>query len=744
MTSTKSSVNHAARYDLKRCLKENALIPFVLTVLSSYLLWYFVKSTYNGEEFLWTFFNEYTGFDETLFSMGYMSSGALMAIKAFFFLTSTKRCNVYLSAGIERKTLLKNRLSTSLVYMFISCIVPLIVGLIANGIFYSVAADTVKSAVYLSLCFFLNMLLGFGAASAVMLSVGNIIEATGIYAVLAMIPSTINLAVDRLGNNMFNGFAVFKSEDFWGSQAYFPDWLTKIKYFMPVEISNFIPVSARTYSNFNGISSVNWLTLLCWYVAAILIIVLLPMLMKKRKAEIAGAFGADRKLVAIASGIIAFLMFSIWCGFELNNNYLRYALMIVMPVIGYTIPVVVIYHNDKGIKNNLIGAAVTAAICILLTTCSATNCFGYFSKPPKAEEIEYAAIMPAACETFEKSSERTLIYHNTLYGKITDPNDNNKVISIHERITDDLGKGESWVSVVYKLKSGRTVGRIYRDVSDEGAKASMEFIETKQYKNFVNEVLSLSEYDEDKEREKLSVDFEKVKTRIEQQEYKWASDMFEFKADYTNSVPVILNSTLSDKIYLDKLMPKDEILAFKKALAADLTNMTVAQVFYPEEKPLFYVHFYRYDYEVDDGRYEQKNFPVYSFMSNTMSFLNKYNIDQSDFNHYTLEDIDAVQIKNVREEIEFQQKWNRSNFVRVLDRTVCATFVKDYYYEDDGRLFIQSDLSTPQEVTDKKTIERYFNNYRSQYSYIGDNGIFVQFFFKDGGNLIAYVPEKFV
>ena len=100
MTSTKSSVKHAAKYDLKRCMWENALLPFVLTVLSSYLLWFFVISTYNGEEFLWTFFNEYTGFDATLFSMGYMSSGALMAIKAFFFLTSTKRCNVYLSAGL--------------------------------------------------------------------------------------------------------------------------------------------------------------------------------------------------------------------------------------------------------------------------------------------------------------------------------------------------------------------------------------------------------------------------------------------------------------------------------------------------------------------------------------------------------------------------------------------------------------------------------------------------------------------
>ena len=185
MTSTKSSVNHTATYDFRRCLRENALIPLAAMLITSYFLWNFVMILVNNdyyEEYKWAIFTDYSGFNVVMFNMLYMMCGALTAIKTFYFLTSTKRCNVYMSMGIERKTLLKNRVSTSLLFMLISSAVPLIVSAVANGIHLVVTADTVKTALYVFLCFLLNMLLGFGVASAVMLSVGNVFEGVGIYA----------------------------------------------------------------------------------------------------------------------------------------------------------------------------------------------------------------------------------------------------------------------------------------------------------------------------------------------------------------------------------------------------------------------------------------------------------------------------------------------------------------------------------------------------------------------------------
>ena len=745
MTSTKSSVKHAARYDLKRCLKENALIPLAAMIVTSYFLWQFVIIIYEPEEFKWSIFSDYSGYSPEMFNMLYMMCGALTAIKTFYFLTSTKRCNIYLSSGIERKTLLKNRIISSFLWMIVSCAVPLIVSLVANQINFIVTSNTVKTAIFISLCFFMNMLLGFSIASAVMLSVGNVIEGIGIYAVLIMIPSSLNLAVEKLGNYMFNGFGVVDIDDFWGVEAYLPAWSSYVKYFIPFEFVNMIPTNEKTQGDFIGISASKWLTLLCWYILAISIVALLPKLMKMRKAEIAGAFGADRRLVAISSGIIAFLMFTVWCGFEFDNQIIRYALMFIMPIIGYFVTVAIIYRNDRDIKKNIIGVGVTAVISLVLTVCSMTNCFGYFNKTPSAEDVEYAAIMPAACELFDKTSDRTLTVNYSLYGKITDTEDIRKIISIHERVTENLGKGEARVSIAYKLKNGKEFARTYRKVSDEGAKASLEFINTKYYKNLVTSVLSLSEYDEDKEREKLSNDFEKIKDRIKMAEYMYESKMFEFKADYTNSVPAIMSSTLSDRIYLDKIMNKNEILSFKKALAADLTNMTIEQMFYPQEKPLYYVHFYRYDY-IDNGSYENKNFPVYSFMSNTLSVLNKHSEALQNLNSYTIDDIEVVQAKKVQDAIKEYNSWDKK-ISFVLDRTVCATYVTPEFHGDtivEGIVYRTSDFDNATDITDKATIERYFNNYRSQHSFIGDDGLFVQFIFKDGGDLIAYIPEKFV
>ena len=54
------------------------------------------------------------------------------------------------------------------------------------------------------------------------------------------------------------------------------------------------------------------------------------------------------------------------------------------------------------------------------------------------------------------------------------------------------------------------------------------------------------------------------------------------------------------------------------------------------------------------------------------------------------------------------------------------------------------DIETTQIMRVRNRLRFIFNNYRSQYSFIGDDGVFVSFGFKDGGNFIAYIPEIFV
>ena len=105
-----------------------------------------------------------------------------------------------------------------------------------------------------------------------------------------------------------------------------------------------------------------------------------------------------------------------------------------------------------------------------------------------------------------------------------------------------------------------------------------------------------------------------------------------------------------------------------------------------------------------------------------------------------------MQAKKVQDAIKEYNSWDKK-ISFVLDRTVCATYVTPEFHGDtivEGIVYRTSDFDNATDITDKATIERYFNNYRSQHSFIGDDGLFVQFIFKDGGDLIAYIPEKFV
>ena len=75
MTSTKSSVKHASKYDLKRCFRENALIPLAAMLITSYFLWNFVMILVNNnyyEEYKWAIFTDYSGFNAEMFNMLYM------------------------------------------------------------------------------------------------------------------------------------------------------------------------------------------------------------------------------------------------------------------------------------------------------------------------------------------------------------------------------------------------------------------------------------------------------------------------------------------------------------------------------------------------------------------------------------------------------------------------------------------------------------------------------------------------
>ena len=124
-------------------------------------------------------------------------------------------------------------------------------------------------------------------------------------------------------------------------------------------------------------------------------------------------------------------------------------------------------------------------------------------------------------------------------------------------------------------------------------------------------------------------------------------------------------------------------------------------------------------------------------MKKTVEFLTRHGIE---FNNLTADDV--AEVKLVAQEnktVTIGQRREKSVAVSYL----AAEYVKDVF---GGRENIQGDsgfaFSDVESITDRKLIEKYFNSYRSYCSYSGDNGKFVQFIFKDGSDLVAYIPEK--
>lgn len=132
-----------------------------------------------------------------------------------------------------------------------------------------------------------------------------------------------------------------------------------------------------------------------------------------------------------------------------------------------------------------------------------------------------------------------------------------------------------------------------------------------------------------------------------------------------------------------------------------------------------------------------ENIPIYSSMKKTVEFLQRHDIS---FDNLTADNV--AEMKLITPEVAGvsivirQEKSMAASFLP-------AEFVEEIYgdrenYENDS----VNAFSDEEGVTDRKLIEKYFSAYRSYCSYSGDNGKFVQFIFKDGSDLVAYIPEK--
>ncbi|MBQ8784223.1 MAG: hypothetical protein IJZ57_10695 [Clostridia bacterium] len=739
MIYSKSSADYAAKYDLKRCFKSVLFFPLLacgLFLLSLFSTW----DTNNlDKEYVYKIFSHDTYETYIIYQYIYAAFGALTGLFSFRFLTSVKMSNVYLSMGISRKQLVKNRIISSAFYMVLASIIPFIVAIILNSIYLTVETGLIKASVFYALVYFGDMLLGFAVASLFTVSVGNFIE-SGVCSLTALLaPTAVIYLMGYTISNLVNGAALSDYEMFYEFGGFCRTFASYTRRLNPLEYLNSTPHIGYKYveGEAYNLSGFDYLTVIVWLLVAVGILCLVPKLMEKRKAEIAGALGANKSAVNFTVFVYALISFMLVSGFVTVDKWIAVALCIIIPAMVFIGITALVYRNKKEFIKNLKGTAVVACVMAVFTVTLSTGVFGYFTKTPDPEKIEYAGICPASYEFIFADScyERTIRESTKVYGPMTDKDDINTILSIHQTVVDGLGKGDDSVCFVYKMKNGKYISRFYRNVSLEGAKASLNVVNTKWYDGLLKDSFTDWDFDYDKEWEKIP-EVTPGTTQYEETEIGWKCDYIYYKEKYNLGEIYVYGKTLNESVILSEKVSSEEMKEFRTVFAQELFALTPDEIFSPEEKAMYHIRV-RLGEEESYGGPSMQNIPVYKSMKKTVEFLTRHNIS---FDSLAAEDVVEVRLLTPKPTFaSINMRSEKSTAISYLS----AEFMQEHYvsretyYSDYGHTILIQEI-----IKDKKLIEKYFNSYRSYYSYSGDNGAFVMFVFKDGSDLVAYIPEK--
>ncbi len=735
MIYSKSSADYAAKYDLKRCFRSGFLFPLLACGLFTLSL----MSDFNGEDYVYRIFGSDTYETFVIHQYTYALFGALTGLFSFRFLTSVKMSNVYLSMGINRKQLVKNRILSSTVYFAIASVIPFIAAIIINKVCFTVEAGLIKACAFYTLVYFGDMLLGFAVASVFTVSVGNFIE-SGVCAATALLtPTLVIYPAGTVIRNFVNGAALSDYGVFYDFEGFCRTFASYTRRLNPLEYLDSTPPVGYKYidgTNYE-LGGFDYLTVFVWLLIAVVILSFVPKLMEKRKAEIAGAVGANKKAVRFVCAVFAMVSYMLLSEFSSVNKVLCYVVIVAVPVMIYLGVTAAVYRNKAEFVASLKDGAVVAAATIVITVTLTTGIFGYFSKVPDPEEIEYAGICPASVEFIigNNSSTRTTRNSSKVYGPMTDEDDIATIVSIHQQVTDGLGEGDDSVCFVYKLKDGRYVTRFYKNVSVDGARASHNVVNTKWYDEFIMQCFTDWDFDYEKEAEKVP-EVTPGTTQIEETEIGMQCDYLGYKERFNSDEIYIYGKTLNECVKLCEVVDEEEYKEFRKIFAEELVALTPEEIFYPEEQALYYLGERRGDEEGYSGP-SMQNIPIYGSMKKTVEFLNRHNIS---FNNLTSDDV--VEMRFITPEPMVNSMGIRSE-KSTAPSYISAEFIKEAYgsresyYTDSSYFFLEYEV-----VSDKKLIGKYFDSYMSYCSFSGDNGKFVQFIFKDGSDLMAYIPEK--
>lgn len=725
MTSAKS-LNHkstVASYDLKRSSIRNTPVS-VLMLVVGFLLFIppirdnFVRGTDDYMALGGVF-----GARAFMYSIIFSVIGMLAALYSFSFLLSKRQTNVYLSMGITRKQLFKNRVCVFVVESAVSILIFMAIVLALNVNLFGFSRITVQHCVFEAASLYASALVGFGVGLLAVFLAGNIIEFAVFAGTFFALPTMFFHSISIILSNVLGTYCIGRigpCPDF----AEDADVLTKFSFLNPLLISTkaganynnsnifaqstFVESEKLKYFDFSYIAPT-----LIWLALSVVIIIASYRLFAKRNAEIAGKYGMNNRLGLFCSICVSAFVGIVSIDFTLRWG--RWALVIAVALfIGLSIVLssLLTLNNKKINKNARLILPLGAVMCATLFAIS-FDVTGYKKRIPAAADLECAYISVEADDYLTSANHyRTAVstngiqYKNHSYnsiGPLKKEADLKMFTDIVNGIANcDGDKRRCNVYVRFETKDGKTIFRNYNYATEEA----------------LFNILSLydSEWRDDLIDYAFSEDGHNAELDAEYGNYwqKWYFDDGAVRLADPISGEWTVIGTLDNEL--------------REALKTDLKAQTAEQLLTPSEAPITVLCYPRADFECGNT-YDR--IYVYSYMKNTLSYLEKHgHLDKLQFLRKEIAKADVVAVKDydaAQPDFDIERNMRSTQFV-----------ARSEYYDEDEFISFGGNMTG---ITDEKILSELEENGVTTYYITNEEGYYVRLWLKYGPMVYTYLPK---
>lgn len=422
---------------------------------------------------------------ESIFSVGMVLCGILMAIALFSFAFKKKSVNVYFSMGITRVRLFVNRSLAAILLLFASTFLPIFIAFITNVVTFGFHTHQVAVMLYLTFSLFLSGVAGFSIGALAAAVSGSRIE---------MGVTTFSLSV--LGALLYSLFEFFKVEilrgyfDYYISSNSFGDLLSPWTF-----ITNLGKANEYDMNLSNPLSYMSQLItgdkvpealtvtkgliipLLVWFVISAVLLGIGLYLFKIRKNENSNSVGKFYISSAI-NGAFAFTFLAAWAiDFSAilykneHKTFLAILVFVLVTFIGFVIAEAIIRRNIKAIIKTLPVYGVLLLVSIIALVVVSTGYFGTYNKLPDMSKVEYISMSyndPLSVFDYDPA-----VYMSTtskIHCQSSDAEDIKLCYEYFNKAKDDKFSKDSLstkISFAIKTKDGKTIVRSFEVYSPD-------------------------------------------------------------------------------------------------------------------------------------------------------------------------------------------------------------------------------------------------------------------------------------